>query len=292
MSSREPTALPCPVLHGFVERARIYSIAGKKLAAEMPVPLACPSVRLTRAESLLDWRIRQYGPECLRRTGDAKLIEHAAQLEELDLIRTPNAAADAYAAAAAAAAADAYAADADDDAAYAADSAAYASVYSADDSADADAAAAAADAAAAAAAADDAYAADIRDRAAYWQAFAARLRARGYYGRWVSYRCLRVIAFRAAAKKDETPGLRTRKEFDALLAPHAAAMRESVLRAYWHAVAGPPVIRAAIEAGKAHEFAASLKPIGMEKLVVAPGVSIRELRELERELYGGFSHGE
>ena len=39
-----------------------------------------------------------------------------------------------------------------------------------------------------------------------------------------------------------------------------------------------------MERGVAHEFATSLKPIGMEKLVVAPGVSLRELREIEREV--------
>ena len=61
-------------------------------------------------------------------------------------------------------------------------------------------------------------------------------------------------------------------------------MRASVTRAYWRAVAGPEVCRVAMERGVAHEFATSLKPIGMEKLVVAPGVSLRELREIEREV--------
>ena len=95
-----------------------------------------------------------------------------------------------------------------------------------------------------------------------------------------------MIALRAAAKRDGTPGLRTRAEFDALLRPHAEAMRASVNRAYWRAVAGPEVCRAAIEAGVAHEFARSLDAIGMERLIAARGVDVPVLRgfEMEREV--------
>ena len=91
-----------------------------------------------------------------------------------------------------------------------------------------------------------------------------------------------MIALRAAAKKDGMPGLRTRAEFDALLAPHTDAMRASVERAYWRAVAGPEVCRAAIEAGVAHKFARSLDVIGMERLIATPGVDMRALCEMEQ----------
>ena len=93
-----------------------------------------------------------------------------------------------------------------------------------------------------------------------------------------------MIALRAAAKRDGTPGLRTRAEFDALLKPHADAMRASVVRAYWRAVAGPEVCRAAVGAGVAHEFLRSLDVIGMERLIAAPGVDLRALREMDRNV--------
>ena len=92
-----------------------------------------------------------------------------------------------------------------------------------------------------------------------------------------------MIALRAAAKRDGTPGLRTRAEFDALLKPHADAMRASVERAYWRAVAGPEICRAAADAGAAHRFARSLDVIGMERLIAAPGVDVRSLRTFEVE---------
>lgn len=96
-------AKPCEVLGAFTERVRNYSKAGAELAKELPVPNACAPVRLKRAVYLLDWRLRVFHPECLRRTGDAKLIEHAAKLAALPSIeRSVDAAADADAAAAAA----------------------------------------------------------------------------------------------------------------------------------------------------------------------------------------------
>lgn len=140
-------------------------------------------------------------------------------------------------------------------------------------------------ASAAAAAADAAAAATADRQAAYLRAFADRLRTHGYYGWWIGWRTLRIIALRAAEKKDGTPGLRTRAEFDALLAPHVAAMRASVIRAYWQAVAGPEICRAAEESGAAREFARSLDVIGMERLVAngRNGVDVRWLRSREEE---------
>jgi hypothetical protein len=80
--------------------------------------------------------------------------------------------------------------------------------------------------------------------------------ARGYW--YGGYHGARAFAYRHAAKRDGTPGLRTRAEFDALLAPTVAILQQSAVACYWQAVAGPVVVRAAIQRGVAKDFLASL----------------------------------